>query len=462
MFGAGTSCIFGKVSTRIGVYLIILLLTIVFFQPANSISNAAAVDYVCVKPGHSLAGRNGFGRTDRPRPPLTGVIFAVRDSKQFIRAVKSAVDGDTIKVADGVYDLGTLVITKRVLIFGESLWGGVIKGTSLLDIRADGLVIDGLAFEDGASVSWINSRDHSLYVRSHNVTVSNNKFFNVGINSNVSDRTGITIEALRANNLTIRNNLFTRSRSIAIKTDDYSHNLVVIENDFIDSKGFGGAGEVVQVGDALSLVGGESPSADALYATIARNYINNWTLESELISIKSDSNKIIDNRIENSGSSAIVIRMGNNNYVAGNIVTENERFPIRVSGNNNLIEGNYFSGSGDFFYFHNEIKNLNKSANINYQYKAAKNNTIKENIYDGYVGVQLNLGIKGEVSAHSSGNKFLNNIIFSDGDLLNIDDRAGVVFLNNINRVTPTKCLEASRAINMKFFKILSIIAFKP
>lgn len=179
-------------------------------------------------------------------------------------------------------------------------------------------------------------------------------------------------------------NQFIKNRGVAIKTDDFSTGLIVSHNNFLDSPKYEGVGEIVHLGDALSITQAVSPQSDNLKARVEYNYVRNWQLESELISIKSNQNIIRYNFVEKSGSSAFVVRMGNKNEIYGNYIRDNIGFPIRISGERNTIHNNLMSGKGSMLFLHDESTYKNSKPPLFNAYWAANDNNISNNIFIGH------------------------------------------------------------------------------
>jgi len=124
---------------------------------------------------------------------------------------------------------------------------------------------------------------------------------------------------------------------------------------------------------------------NATYARIDHNVFSNARGDGEIISIKSDSNTIEHNCIINSGSGALVIRMGSKNRISNNEVLGSSTTGIRISGESNIIEDNVFATSNTNVAavdLHNAEKN--EAGSVYYRYMAAKNNTIIGNTFFGY------------------------------------------------------------------------------
>ena len=319
----------------------------------------------------------------------------------------------TIVFAPGQYRLGSLTINRTLNLYSEFSGAAIFPRGTLFDIRAPNTIIDGFRFEDGAKVSAQNSRDHSLYIRADDVTLKHNTFYQIGIGSTIADKTGIAIEIINSKNTVITDNTFNSMRGVAIKTDDHSRNIVIAHNNFLNSYAYGGVGEIAHIGNANTAQNGASPVPDAVQAKIVHNYIKDWQLESELVSIKSNKNEVAYNVVENASSGAFVVRMGHDNHIHSNVVNRNKIYPLRISGQNNIFQYNYFSGQGAILALHKSVPTQNPQPNLHFDYLQAQNNRIQQNVFTGYtdiVGAKDNPLMQSNLS---NGNKFLNNIIVS-------------------------------------------------
>ena len=316
--------------------------------------------------------------------------MCVSSKEEFINALKSSVKN--IVIVKGVYDFGFVEISRGVNIISDEIGKAIFVGESYFSIKTSDVKIQGLRFFEGASPSggkYKSERYGAISVHGERVLLIDNYFESIGLKSTVADKTGIAINVKDSKNIVIKNNIFVKSRSIAIKTDDYSSNIKVIHNEFRDSVDFGGAGEVVHFGDANSTGQGVSPVDDDTFNYFEYNYIENWNLEKELISIKSNRNVIQNNLVINSAFSAIVIRMGNDNTVKDNVMINNESFPVRISGERNLIKGNLFCGRGLTLSLHAQMRYEKVTKNLYNSYWAAVNNIVVENKYYGYKGLYI-------------------------------------------------------------------------
>ncbi len=345
--------------------------------------------------------------------PSSSQPIIVSTSAGLIDALVGAKNFQTIVVMPGQYDIGHVKISKPINLISAQHWQAVLKKNSVLDVRGDNSLVKGFRFEDGGAISLKNSRDHSIFVRADNVQIIDNQFVNVGRYSSIADHTGITIEVLKSRNTIIRQNEFSKSHSVAIKTDDYSRNVTVSHNNFLDSPKYAGVGEIVHLGNALTSPQGVSPFNDEVGAKVINNYIRNWQLESELVSIKSDKNIIAYNFVENAASGAFVVRMGNHNQIHDNVMVGNTNLPIRISGENNAFFDNIFSGTGSTLFLHNTTYYSRPQKNINFAYLAANNNRITNNIFVGYENVFGTADQFHIVRDAPIGNEFVQNSIYT-------------------------------------------------
>ncbi|MEL4427054.1 hypothetical protein AAEH84_14845 [Shewanella indica] len=295
---------------------------------------------------------------------------------------------NTVVFETGKFDLGFNVIDFPVRLVSSKLWSAELSGDTFFRVESDNVIIEGFRFYSGASPSggrYSAERYGNFWLEGNNIEILNNYFDSIGINSTVVDGTGIGIHIVNGFDIKIYNNTFIHSHAIAIKTSDSSKRIEVFNNDFLNSLSFGGSGEVFHIGDGYSIRQGMSPTDDRSESSFYRNYISNWSLEKELISIKSDQNSVYQNYIQGAKDGAIVIRMGNDNKVFDNHVNGNVNFPVRISGERNIIKGNYFCGTGVAISFHAEMVYETQLPKLYNSYWAANDNEILDNEFYGYL-----------------------------------------------------------------------------
>lgn len=388
-----------------------------------------------------------FGRKEEKSENLldNNSISTIKNREEFLEALKAK--KALIVFENGVFDLGVINISYPVNIKSKNIWNSILSGTSYLVINSKNVSINGFRFENGASPSGginRNERHGSILIESDSVKIIDNYFENIGIGSTIEDKTGITITITKSKILLIKNNVFNNSHGIAIKTDDFSKDIQIINNNFTNSKNFGGAGEVVHIGDANSIRQGVSPVSNETNIVFRNNFISNWNLEYELISIKSDNNIIEENLIENCDNSAIVIRMGNNNIVRKNKMFGNRQYPVRISGENNTISENLFCGEGSMVSFHSERAYDILREDLYNSYWAANFNIIKSNTYYGYDSlIHYNInGFSGEpdyfVSAPKE-NQIFDNTFYNEKGIINTTNLKTLI-RGNIEKKSKKKC----------------------
>lgn len=349
------------------------------------------------------------------------LVFCVKSNEEWHEAL--LLEPQVIVFEPGKYDLGLSEITFSVEIYSSSLWEAEINTGSYINVLASDVRVSGFKFNEGGSPSgglFSVERYGALLLSGSNIKIDNNYFNSIGVGSTVKDRTGITIHVIDSENIEIKNNIFIASQSIAVKTSDSSKRISVLNNDFLDSYNFGGAGEVFHIGDALSISQGVAPNEDSTFSSFTNNFIRNWNLEKELISIKANDNLIEGNVIVDSKDSAVVVRMGNSNIIRKNIIVGNIDFPFRISGEQNQFQENLACGSGVTVSLHNEMVYREQSQNLYNSYWAANNNIFSNNTFAGYssIGV-IDDGYAADDDFYNSspfGNHFTNNLFYYDGE----------------------------------------------
>lgn len=375
----------------------------------------------------SMPSRDELGMTTESFRTLDGSVSCrpgsdtacVQTVADFHHAISN--QASVIVMHPGEYDLGVVPVSYRAEIRSSELWGTVITGSSYLDLQADFIILDGLKFLAGASPSggrFAAERHGSILIRNaNNIVIRHSLFDRIGEGSTVPDGTGIAIHLESSNDVLIHGNRFTRSHAIAIKADDFSHRLRVTRNDFLDSEDFGGAGEPVHLGNAYSVSQGVAPSEDSTSSEFARNFISHWNLERELISVKSDRNRIYENLFVASGD-ALTIRMGNENEILRNRMKGSpEAFPVRISGERNVIRENAFCGRGAAVSLHREMVYRETSPGLYNSYWAAVDNRIEDNLFIGFHQIaHINDGYAVDSDVPASpprGNVFAGNLLYS-------------------------------------------------
>jgi len=365
-------------------------------------------------------------------------FLCVASSESFLEAINSNVS--TIVLEDGDYDLGKVTINRTITIKSQHLWGAVVTGSTYLKISANHVIIQGVKFVDGAS----STEDDSIKTRhgvalvnsSTNVNFRDDYFQNIGVNSTVDDGTGIGISIIDSSEVYIENNVFNNSRAIAFKTDNSSKNVIVKNNEFTNSFNFGGAGEVAHFGTAYSVSQGTPPIPDDSFHEFSNNYVSNWNLEKELISIKSSKNKVFNNLFVDNGDSAIVVRMGNDNEIYNNVMLGNQEYPVRISGERNIIRDNSFCGVGVTLSLHAQMVFSEYRDNLYNSYWAAIDNEIVDNNFYGYSGVSfVDLGSAAQsdfFAGNPENNLILNNNWYYQGVFSELS--IGTILQNNVSK----------------------------
>lgn len=281
-------------------------------------------------------------------PSAFAAEIPVADSDGLKAAVASAKPGDTLILADGTWRDTILLLDKAgtaqapITLRAKTAGAVVFTGSSRLLFDAPYVVVDGLCFQGGAltkkdkQVVRFNSshcRLTNTAIIDYNPASFDTKYYWVFFagNDNRLDHCFLTgknhLEPLICNNL-------TQSRH---NTVDHCY---IKDIPYHDANGreifrIWGYGKVGEMGE------------DGAFFTIEHNLLLHADGEGqEIISLKSNHNRVIDNTIRGSRG-GITLRNGNYNTVEGNFVFGEgvaTAYGMRVTGEFHTITNNYFEG----------------------------------------------------------------------------------------------------------------------
>lgn len=345
---------------------------------------------------------------------LAGTISAseiVIDTPSRLHLINDALPGDIITLKDGNWNDALIHVKKGgtenapVLIKAETPGGVVLGGSSSLVIDAPYVTVDGLLFMDGAI-----SSDSVISFKSHHGIVRNTAI----INYNPSAfKTSYRWVVFAGENNLIDKCYFKGKNNLGpvVNNDDGDcRSNSVIRSYFKDIplKAKANGREILRIWGAGHA---DASSTDGSYFTIADNLFEHADGEgAEIISLKSNNNKVLRNTIITSAG-CLNIRRGNFNVVKGNVLLGQGMtgaMGIRMSGESNLVEGNFVSGceygiqvsSGEYWeeaitsaYTINQNPNNAKLGVTNKaRYPQNKYVTIVSNMTVGNSGPDLNIG----------------------------------------------------------------------
>ncbi len=345
---------------------------------------------------------------------VTGTVLAkeiIIADPTSLSLIDTALPGDVITLKNGNWNDALIQIKKGgtekapVLIKAETPGGVVLSGTSSLVIDAPYVTIDGLLFTDGAI-----AKESVIWFKSHHGIVRNTAIINY---NPANFKTKYFWVVFSGENNLIDKCYFKGKNNMGpvVNNDDGDcRSNSVIRSYFKDIplKAKVNGREIMRIWGAGHA---DASSTDGSYFTIMENLFEHTDGEgAEIISLKSNNNKVLRNTIITSAG-CLNIRRGNFNEVKGNVIL-GQGMPgamgIRMSGESNLVEGNFVSGceygiqvsSGEHWtdaitpaYVINQNPNNAKLGVANKaRYPQNKYVTIVSNMMIGNSGPDLNIG----------------------------------------------------------------------
>lgn len=370
--------------------------------------------------------------------------YKVSDIESFNKAVKNVQPGDSIIMADKIWENVELKFkakgnkTAPIVLTAETPGKCIVEGISQLRLSGEYLIVDGLVFMNGHSPKGkvvidfrTSSEDFAYNSIVRNCVIDH---FNYPDKS-VQDH---WVEVWGKNN-TVEYCYFAGKKNLGTTlviwpngekhAPNYHH---IYRNYFGERPRLGSnGGETMRIGTSTY-------SLQNSNSIIEENYFEHCNGETEIISVKSCENKIINNTLlECEGS--IVLRHGNNNEVSGNILIGNGKpytGGIRIINAGHKVFNNYLSGlRGNEFRYPLVIMNGVPNSVLN-RYHKVRNVEIAYNTFiDCCTAWHLCLGsdqertdIPENVSIHA-------NVVYSpDTDELvkEYDNIKGFKFENNV------------------------------
>lgn len=214
----------------------------------------------------------------------------------------------------------------------------ILSGDSSIKIDGQYLVVDGLFFTDGFSTD----KDVIDFSKtSSNCRVTNSSILNY---SNPDKTVDYKWVSLRGSKNRVDHCSFTgktHQGTLMVVWLDETANYHQIDHNYFGPRPSleGNGGEIIRVGTS-------DWSMHDSFTTIEKNIFDNCDGETEIVSIKSGKNKIIENLFYECDGT-LTLRHGNGNEVANNIFIGNQKANtggIRVIGENHIIHDNYLQG----------------------------------------------------------------------------------------------------------------------
>lgn len=285
-------------------------------------------------------------------PEVTiGKNYLVRDLKAFNAQVPLLQAGDTITLARGIWKncsfkfYGEGTIFKPIVMQVEEYGKTSIEGASSLNIYGNHLIIDGLLFKEGYS-----SKEKLIEFRKDNKTFANhcilrNCVIEDSFNRSNFDEKNAWINLFGIGNV-IESCYFGKKTNLGVVLIVWLDEKNKENNHLIQNNYFAGRPKPATSTNGLETIriGTSEYSMEVSGTIIESNYFEYADGETEIISVKSGENKILNNTFfESQGS--VVLRHGNRNVVSGNYFIGNGKKDtggIRIINEGHKIVNNYF------------------------------------------------------------------------------------------------------------------------
>lgn len=412
----------------------------------------------------SVTGNMSIGATVLDTS-VVSVTHLVSTATQFKTALSIMNPGDTILVADGIYNLGGVKVIrggsslKPVVVKSKNLHGAVITGKSTFTLSGQSHVVyEGFDF-DLEPVSTIFKMEGCSYVR-----ITRNRFRMQRLSESQSSK-WITIGDVWENPVCnshhnrIDHNLFEgKYDSGAWVVIDGSHGDVpdISRYDRIDHNIFRtNTPRVANEKETIRMGVSDLSNLDA-FTVVESNLFEDCDGDPEIVSVKSNSN-IVRNNTFRRCLGTLSLRQGNNSLVEGNFFFGEGKTAIyesqiigcggvRVYGMNHRVVNNYFEGlTGSKWDAACTLTNgdvTNSSANLSSHF-------LPENVvfaFNTFVGNESNVEIGfdngGKYGKAPKNCRFDNNIIVSGRNEMiksySTASLAGLSFSNNLLHPTGT------------------------
>lgn len=350
--------------------------------------------------------------------PALARDMLVVDQAQYKTAVKKALPGDTIILADGEWRDFQIVFTgsgsaaKPITLTAQTKGKVVLTGQSNLRIGGQHLLVSGLVFKNGASAT-----DEVISFRRDSRTLaSDTRVTEVVIDgySKVDRRAEDIWVALYGTGNRVDHSHFEGKTNTGVTLAVIRRAGDPLDNRHrIDHNYFGPRPPLGSNGGETIRIGTSEESLSASNTVIERNVFDRTSGEVEIVSIKSGGNIIRENLVLEA-QGAFVLRHGNGNLVERNIFLGKgvaDTGGVRVINRDQIVRGNYFEGlAGTSFKSAISVMNGVPNSVIN-RYHQVANARIEGNSIIDSARITLAAGADAERSAAPTDSKFERNLI---------------------------------------------------
>lgn len=375
---------------------------------------------------------------------LPATVYKVASVEAFDSAVKKLVPGDSIVLANQKWNNAELKFKAKgtkehpIVLTAETPGLCTLEGISNIRLSGDYLIVDGLVFINGHAPE----KKVVIDFRTSKEDFANNSIVRNCVidHYNQADKTikDHWVEIWGKNNrveycyFAGKKNLGT-TLVIWPNGDLHAPNYHKVYRNYFGIRpplGSNG-GETIRIGTSTySMVDS--------YSIIEENYFEHCNGETEIVSVKSGRNKIINNTFfECEGS--IVLRHGNNNEVSGNYILGNGKRNtggIRIINAGHTIYNNYLSGiRGKDFRNPLVIMNGVPNSPINRYHKVQNVQIVHNTFMDCGTAMHLCVGSDSERTDIPENVTIANNVVYSttaDKLVAEYDNTKGFKFSNNL------------------------------
>lgn len=355
-------------------------------------------------------------------------------------AVSKASPGDTLLIADGVYNDVSLLISgegtseKPIVITAENSGKVRFEGESNVRIGGKFIELHNLYFTNGFSPNG-----GVIEFRLDDKVADNCRITGCVIeNYNPADRSSKNpwIVFYGKNNRFDHNTIFGKQNGEATLIVELDEERNRENNHIIEHNLFGKRPNYGSNGAETIRVGNSTYSLTASKTQIVNNWFEHCDGEVEHVSIKSGENFIARN-VFYECAGELVLRHGNGNTVEGNVMIGNRKphtGGIRIVNENQIVRRNYLQGlTGKRFYASLAVMNGVPNPLIN-RYHQVKNTQITENIFVDCDNIEFGVGKDNERTLPAVATAFTNNIIINKNanqPFIQHDDVSGIRFEGN-------------------------------
>lgn len=366
----------------------------------------------------------------------------VTNQQAFHEAVKQASPGDTITLANGVWeDFEILFVGKGepdnpIRLTAETKGEVILSGQSNLRLAGEHLEVSGLVFKDGytPTAEVISFRQDKRTLANHSrVTEIVIDDFNNPERQEVDS----WVMMYGKHNRFDHNHLVGKrnkgvTMAVRLTEPESRENYHRIDHNYFGPRPILGSngGETLRIGTSHH-------SRTDSFTVVENNYFDRADGELEIISNKSGRNEFKNNTFYESRGT-LTMRHGNNNLVEGNVFFGNgadHTGGIRVINAGQTIRNNYMEGlKGTRFGGALVVMNGVPNGPIN-RYDPVINALIEQNTLINSDNIQLGAGSDEERSGVPQDSRFEQNLIYNDDgrDVFTVyDDMSGIAFSNNV------------------------------